>query len=1180
MKEKIERFSKGDFEYELPFLCLSEEIINISVEAGKVYEGSFSINNSQERSIKGIVFSSCRLVKLQDTSFTDVSNIISYQFNATYLKAGDEIQGEFNIISDIGELSVPFLAQIEAPYCETSMGKIRDLFQFTNLARMDWSDAKRVFRLEDFEQIFLTNEPRFQMVYRNLIKSISTSQALEEFLVTIRKKNAIHLEMDKTEAEYHVVDDKITGKLTLTKNQWGYAEIRVSTDSPFIQLEQKFLWADRFIGNTYQITYIIDPQYLRYGNNFGHIWIKTAHQTLTLNIVCKYMRAEHKTSNHRLKQKYETDLTDIYLSFRLNRIGFSEYLDATEAIIAKLPGPEVSYLKDLMKTYLAIVSGKNHIAEELLSDFAKEELLLKKSSVLEYCAYLYLKALYYKDEAIVSNAFDTIRKIYSNGHPDWRILWFLLYTDKRYEKNRASKLSDIREQFNLGCKSPILYYEVVSIFNEEPYLLRELTDFEIQALNFGIKNWIVSMETAKQYTYLAGKIKTFKQVVFNTLVKLYDEFDNQEILSVICSMLIKGMKKSEKYFEWYRLGVEAQLRITELYEFYMHSISDSMQDNIAQPVLLYFIYNSSLSDKQKAFLYASIVKHKNDNESIYRSYYKKIEVFVLKMLEGHYINRDIAILYKEFFRGNTLDPNILTHLPYVMYRHEIICNNPNMVSAVAIHKELGTEEYVGLTDGRAYLDIYTGNSEVFLIDAFGNRYADSIKYTIHPLMNPEDYEDSCVDHSDHPFVLLHLFHHYQNYRILHNSAIELRKRVLMIEGLSKEFITDCYQILIDYYYENYNYDLLEHYLKLIDLNLIRREEWAKYIEIMLTRDLYTKVLDALENYGFDGVPINRLVKLCSGWLKTSESEKRSDTIVTLCYYVFAQGKYDEVILRYLINYYHGSTRDMHRLWQAARGFDMECHNLEERLLSQILFTEEYLENSFQVFKTYYKEVTNYLLVKAYLSFCAYRYLVHKQVIDEGIFLIIKHELFYEENDVCLLAWLKFHASDSSLAESERVFAEYNIQRLVKKGIILPYFTQYRKILSLPERILDKYIVSYRADPKKRIFIHYRLADNSNQEYITERLPNRFMGIHTKEFVIFYHEELQYYITEEFEEETIFTENFNVRYECDTPEDESNYSLINQMLMAQEIKDESKMLDLMKNYAKMEFMISSCFKQID
>ncbi|MDF2513634.1 MAG: hypothetical protein K0S04_3500, partial [Herbinix sp.] len=300
MKDKIERFSKGIFEYELPFICLSEEEIRITVEAGKTYESSFTISNSKLRPMSGVIYTSNRCMLIENDSFEGTENAIIYRFNAAFLKAGEEFHGEISVISDCGEKILPFHIQIEVPHFMTSLGKIKDLFQFTNLARMDWSEAKKVFRSADFERILLSNEERYKFLYRNLIKSISTSQALEEFLIAIHKKAMIQLKIDKTQVEYQVPEEGISDKLILTKDHWGYAEIRVSTDAPFIQLEQKFLWADYFIGNAHQISYAIDPKHLKPGNNFGHIWIRTAYQTLTVDILCKDKKSwAKKTSNKR-----------------------------------------------------------------------------------------------------------------------------------------------------------------------------------------------------------------------------------------------------------------------------------------------------------------------------------------------------------------------------------------------------------------------------------------------------------------------------------------------------------------------------------------------------------------------------------------------------------------------------------------------------------------------------------------------------------------------------------------------------------------------------------------------------------------------------------------------------------------------------------------------------------------
>ena len=1181
MREKIKRFSKGFFEYELPFITLSQEEIMLTVEAGKIQEGSFTIGNSRDSSIQGSVYSSSQLFELEESEFFDSKNMIRYRFNAASLKAGDEVKGELYIISEVGEIAIPFYIHIEAPCCMSTMGKIKDLFQFTNLAMMDWSDAKKLFRSADFERILLANEDRYKIVYRNLVKSISTSQALEEFLVTIHKKSEIVLEIDRVHCEYIVKQDNITDKLVLTKNHWGYAEIKVSTDAPYIQLDQKFVWADHFIGNTQHISYSIIQADLKNGDNYGHIFIRTVHQTITVTIECNYRKSEHRVSPKRFRQKIEVGLLDTYLSFRLNRIGLDEYLGDTEMMIARLPGPEISFMKDLMRTHLAIITGKSKLAEELLKDFQKDEAILKRKSILEYCAYLYLDALYYKDEERIARASDTIRKYYVSGHFDWKILWFLLYTEKNFENSKNVKLTYIKAQYEDGCRSPIMYYEAVCIYNEEPFLLRDLSDFEIQALNFGIKNWILSKEAAKQYTYLSTKIKGFHPVVFHGLIKLYDEYASKDILSAICCLLIKGMKKEEKYFDWYRLGVEAQLRITELYEYYMHSVNTSIQETIAAPVLLYFIYNSNLSDSKKAFLYANVVNNKECNEPIYRSYYKKMEIFALTMLEGHYINRDLAVLYHEFLNKNIQGTQVWKHLPYVIFRQELECIDSGIVSVIVVQNEIDSIEIIPLVNQKAQLNIVSDNTELIFVDSFGNRYADTVPYRITPFLDSSEYVNICILHSDHPLLLLHLFDRYQKNRILSKEAIALMEKVLRLEGLLKEYETKCYQILIEYYFDNYHDEWLDYYLNQINLVYVRHNERARYLELMIIRGLYDKSVENIRAFGLNGINKTRLVKLCSGFMKTYGTEEKQEFMVDLCYHVFCEGKYDEAILYYLIAYYSGSTMSMCSIWRASRSFELNCHALEERLLNQILLTEIYVGDSFSIFKSYYSGATNRVLVRAFLSYYAYQYLVHGQVIDSELYPIMKRELFYEQNDVCLLAWLKYHADNQSLSEQENTFVEYNIQLLVKRGIALPFFLQYKDSLSVPEQILDQYIVSYHADPRKRISIHYRLDKNKGQQYITEPLKNTFLGIHTKSFLLFYHETLQYYITQESDEETEIMESLSLQYECGNPEDDdSNYNYINLMLMALEMQDDTTLIEMMSNYAKKEYMISACFKQMD
>ena len=80
LKEKAKVFSNGIFDYEQPFICLSEEKINIKVEVGKVYEGSFTITNHANLPMKGYLFSSDTRLTLQKNYFEGIENIITYQY--------------------------------------------------------------------------------------------------------------------------------------------------------------------------------------------------------------------------------------------------------------------------------------------------------------------------------------------------------------------------------------------------------------------------------------------------------------------------------------------------------------------------------------------------------------------------------------------------------------------------------------------------------------------------------------------------------------------------------------------------------------------------------------------------------------------------------------------------------------------------------------------------------------------------------------------------------------------------------------------------------------------------------------------------------------------------------------------------------------------------------------------
>ncbi|MGB8453012.1 MAG: DUF5717 family protein [Anaerocolumna sp.] len=1181
MKDKVERLAKGVFEYETPGILLSEEELFITVDAGKIYSGSFTIKNNKNTPIKGILYSSSELFRLEQNKFTERETVIHYSFYGNNMNPLETAKGEICIVSDCGEIILPFNVNIEAPYLDSSIGKIKDLFNFTNLAKADTAEAIKLFKSQEFKQILIHHDTKYLLLYQNIIKSRSISQALEEFLIAIRKKLQINITVDKTELKFDIGNESIMDKVTLVKDNWGYAEIRVSTDASFLVPEHKIIWSENFVGNTYLLEFVLNPAFMRYGNNYGKLFLKTTHETIVIEVTCHCKKSGYtKDTNHKKMNLCQEKLTGNYLNFRMNRMPLQEYVRESEAILEQLnQDVKNQFLYHLMQIHFLIISGNDTNARQMLEEYAEAAEGLKQSAV-PYCGYLYLLALLRKDEVSILDALQTIRGYYDSYH-DWKLLWFILYIDKKYDNNKAIKLGEIKEQYKAGCRSPILYFEAALIFNEEPSLLHELQEFELQVLNWDIKNDYITEEAAMQYTYLAGKRKHFSQAVHHSLTKLYDKYQNKEILTAICSLLIKGQQRSSRYFSWYQEGVKEQLRITELYEYYMYSITENADTVLPQQILMYFIYNSNLNDRKKSYLYAYIVKNKETLPTIYRSYWKRMEQFAYKQLGTHNINEGLSLLYEEIISQQGLTQEMAVELPYVMFKHEVVCHNPNMKGVLVVHKEMKEEVYTQFLAGTALVDIYTEDAETFLVDGYENRYAATAEYTINKLMHWEYYINTCYEMKvNHPMILLNLSEKVQTYLKFDDQSIEIRKRILDLKGLSDAYYNKINLDLIHYYYDNFEGELLETYLNKIDLHGLDKRDRDNIIEFFVIRDLYDKALAALIEFGFEGIAVKRLIKLCSNLIQNNrEEDNKTEFIVSLAYHIFKAGKYNEEILEYLVKHFFGTTGEMYQLWEAAVGFEMETADLEERLLGQMLFAESYITNSLAVFLKYYKRGTNHRLIKAFLSYNAYKYIVMDRVIKPELFSIMKRELSYGENEVCMLALLKYLSHGDSYEESDIELIDFNLHVLIRKGLILPFYKKFQSIITLPSRINDRIFVEYVTNPSHKVTIHYRLEEkNGSDEFIPEVMKNIYQGIHMKEFILFYNESIQYYITEEDEEgQVAITESVNVQLDNNMKLDEdTRYNHINFILTALEVQDDKTLIESLSNYIKTNYVMAKAF----
>lgn len=1182
MKDRINQLAKGIFEYEKPAITLSENQITVSVAAGEVYQGSFMISNEKKRRMKGLLVSDCPFLSFEEDEFFAEEATIHYTFDAGYMNAGDAVKSVIQVISDCGECGIAFTANIEVPSCNTSAGKIKDLFHFANYAKEDTEEAVKLFRSPFFESTFLYRDSKNISIYRGLKKSMSGNLAMEEFLVAVHKKLPIHIKADKTSVYYEKCRDTFMDTVVLAKDNWGFMELHIHADADFIIPDHKILWTDQFMGNVYRLQYVIDSSKLCNGKNYGKLVIASPAQTIEVSIVAEAEDYDRKAAANRIAvQEYIVRLTDLYIDFRMNRIAHETYVDDMESLLYKMDGILSHTMIELYRLHLAIVDNRETAVREYLDVFEGKADRLREAKPLEYLAGLYLKALYTKEEADIKDAISRIQYHYGHGYHQWQVLWLLFYLDEKYE-NPQKKLTEIYAQIAKGCHSPVLYYEAYVLYCEDALLLHELNAQTILVMNWAIKKEAVSEELALQYAYLASRERNFLPLVYFGLTKLYEQYEKDDILSAICSMLIRGQRNHARYYRWFARGVEKNLRIVDLYEYYMYTFPEESEDEIAHKVLLYFVHDNHLPVDKKAFLFAWLIRHRGEHPQEYKEYRKSMEQFMAEQLEAGNISRNLAVVYEELITRGMIDKKTAMLLPNVMFRYEIACDNPNITGVYVVQRECRGEVFTPLVNGKAIIEMVTDNAEVFLCDRQENRYCETIPYTVNKLLHLDEYAPACYEYNkDDKRLLLYLYQRIEQLHKSGNDTVMIRKRVLELPDLSSHDRKKCFATMVQYYFDNFEGERLEELLLKMDWNHVNYTERAKMIEYCIIRNLYEKAFEGVNLFGYEGIARKRLLQMAEVLITENGENKKDDRMLRLCHYVFTSGKFNETILRYLIQHYNGTARELFALWRVADGFELDTKEIEERLLAQMLFADSYVPGSHHVFVSYYRGGTNRKLICAYLAYSAHRYLVRDIQVHDDVFGIMRCEGLRESNKVCILALLKYYSEKEDLNEEEARFCDYHLQKMTDEKAVFSFFKKYGGKVTIPYALRDKFIVEYICNPNHPVTIHYRIErPDTSQEFTAEPMENRFEGIHVREFVLFHGETLQYYITEQTESGQEITESISAKPEDDIAESEENrYHVLNTMIIARQMRDEKTLIDMMEEYAKDEGLRRMAFKPL-
>jgi hypothetical protein len=285
-------------------------MIEMSLDADVIFDGDFELFSEDDRDLKGAIFSTNERVILLNNQFTQKKNRIRFRVITEFLDAQDIISGVFQIVSNGGEIEIPYKINIESVGIMTGIGLIKNLEDFLCVVKQNYDEGLKIFCGEEFGNGILKNSPRYRRVYYSLIKSPDRERALEEFLVFTGQKERVVLSLSSYGAEYRELEDSYGDCLVIKKEHWGFAEVEVEVKGDFIRTAKNQISSDMFVGNSYELNYYINYNKLIAGENKGKIIFKTHNQSLEYMVTViipkrkKYTSQNFRRNRGILAQKY------------------------------------------------------------------------------------------------------------------------------------------------------------------------------------------------------------------------------------------------------------------------------------------------------------------------------------------------------------------------------------------------------------------------------------------------------------------------------------------------------------------------------------------------------------------------------------------------------------------------------------------------------------------------------------------------------------------------------------------------------------------------------------------------------------------------------------------------------------------------------------------------------------
>lgn len=836
-------------------------------------------------------------------------------------------------------------------------------------------------------------------------------------------------------------------------------------------------------------------------------------------------------------------------------------------------------LYHLMEAAVMIRCGKREAGEEILKKYERNPALQFRNAEFR-AGFIYLAGMLTEDRKQRRNIVVQLQKLYQKNAAQPSLYWYLVQLDDEFEKKPEKKIAFLEKQWKLGCRQNLLYMEVIITLKKYPEAAGNMDDFLMQCYIWAQRRNCITKEMGAQIAKQGMKLKRCDAKYEYLLKECYRIFSTKELLGALCSLYIRDGRMDQTAAFYYTCGVEFELKLNNLYEYYMMSTTEQKRELLPEQVLLYFLYHDVMTDSQRVHLYKNVISYGDKKSEIYKKYISRIEKYTVDSLLKRRISKEYAYLYDQILCPEIFSEEMAEAMADLMFLRKLTCTDPQIRGVEVFYEQLKYPKKAFLKKQQAYIPVYSPTALITLVDDQGNLYRNTISYQLEKLLDEKKYIDVCKKYiKNHEGLLLYLFGKRTEQLVVDQKTIEYCSQIPNIRSFKAEYRNGAALKVIEYMLAHGKADEIPDEWLEMDGKYLNREQRGKMIACLVQRKKYEQAFSWIELYGTVYVSANSILKILTALSNLEEIQK--ELFYRLCYGCFQNGQMNYTTLKYLADSFLGTCAQMTEIWKQAKAFGVNTFELEERILVQMMFTGTDVPEHFSVYLSYNQRNPEETIKKAYLTYMSREAFVNNTELEERFYFLLEDELFKKQGyaQVCILAYLKYLSDKEELSVKQKNMAKTYLKELFSQKCYYSFMQKFGKTIREALVLEDKIFIEYLAAPSSKVILHYMIEKEEEQgyRYTTCRLYPTGGGIFSKVFTLFEGEKIIYFITEKREDGTEISTSSFTKEKIPLSDDlGTRYERINRLQQLHKKREDNKVMEEMQKYRYLEMASDSLF----